>query len=260
MKKLIIAIDGPVGSGKSTVARRVAELLDYMYLDTGAMYRAVALAATRRGVSTEDVEKLEALAGEVRIELEPTTEPTSGAKALPFSESPEVAAQAATHKPEATSSSGGVRVLLDGEDVSEEIRSPEMSQAASMIAQVPAVREQMVEQQRRAGARGGVVMEGRDIGTVVFPGADLKIFLTAGPEIRAWRRLRDHQARGESLAFEEMLEEIHLRDRRDRERSASPLVRAPDAVLVDSSAMEMEEVAGLIVMMAKERETVTSGE
>ena len=227
-KSLIIAIDGPVGSGKSTVARRVAELLGYFYVDTGAMYRAVALAATRANVPADEPGKLTALAAKTRVDLEP--------------------------------SDGGVRVLLDGEDVSEEIRSPEMSQAASMIAQVAAVRVRMVEQQRRAGARGGVVMEGRDIGTVVFPDADLKVFLTAAPEIRAWRRLRDHQGRGEALEFEEMLEEIHLRDRRDRERGTSPLVRAPDAVLVDSSAMEMEEVARLILMLAGERQGVGSRE
>ena len=223
-KKLIIAIDGPVGSGKSTVARRVAELLGYLYVDTGAMYRALALKASHEDVPADDPAMLGEMVQDTRVDLE--------------------------------EAAGGVRVLLDGQDVSEEIRSPEISQAASMIAQVPAVRRQMVEQQRRAGQRGGVVMEGRDIGTVVFPDAGLKIFLTATPEIRAWRRLRNHQARGEALAFEEMLEEIHLRDRRDQERVTSPLVRAEDAVLVDSSAMEMEEVARLIVMLAEEKQAV----
>ena len=219
-QKLIIAIDGPVGSGKSTLARRVAALMGYLYIDTGAMYRAVALKALRRGVSFEAVDALAALAGETRIDLR--------------------------------ARDGAQQVFLDGEDVTAAIRTPEVAQAASKIAVVPGVRRVLVAEQRRAGEQGGVVMEGRDIGSVVFPDAQLKIFLIASPEIRADRRWREHQQKGDAIDLARTLEEIHERDRRDRERSDSPLVRAKDAVVVDSTAMEPEEVARLVVMLAKE--------
>jgi cytidylate kinase len=217
MKKLIIAIDGPVGSGKSTLARRVAELMGYVYIDTGAMYRALALKAVRGGLSFD--RDLETLARGTRIDL----------KAV----------------------DGTQQVFLDGEDVTTAIRTPEVSQAASKIAVVPGVRHVLVAEQRRAGQQGGVVMEGRDIGSVVFPDADLKIFLTASPEVRADRRYHEHQQKGDSIDRARTLDEIHERDQRDRERSTSPLVRAPDAVVVDSTAMEPEEVARLVVMLAK---------
>jgi cytidylate kinase len=219
MKKLIIAIDGPVGSGKSTLARRVAELMGYVYIDTGAMYRALALKGLRRALSLDATELLVALARETRIDLR---------------------AQAGTQQ-----------VFLDGEDVTTAIRTPEVSQAASKVAVVPGVRQVLVAEQRRAGEQGGVVMEGRDIGSVVFPDAGLKIFLTASPEVRAERRWREHQLKGDAIDLARTLEEIHERDQRDRERSTSPLVRAPDAVVVDSTAMEPEEVARLVVMLAK---------
>ena len=219
MKKLIIAIDGPVGSGKSTLARRVAELMGYVYIDTGAMYRALALKALRRGLGLDREGDLETLARGTRIDL----------KAL----------------------NGTQQVFLDGEDVTTAIRTPEVSQAASKIAVVSGVRHVLVAEQRRAGQQGGVVMEGRDIGSVVFPDADLKIFLTASPEVRADRRYHEHQQKGDSIDRARTLDEIHQRDQRDRERSTSPLVRAPDAVVVDSTSMEAEEVARLVVMLAK---------
>ena len=218
-RRLIIAIDGPVGSGKSTLARRVAAMLGYIYIDTGAMYRSVALKALRRGVSLEASEQLTTLAGETRIDLR--------------------------------AQDGTQQVFLDGEDVTAAIRTPEVAQAASKVAVVPGVRKVLVAEQRRAGERGGVVMEGRDIGSVVFPDAQLKIFLTASPEIRAERRWREHQQKGDAIDLARTLEEVHERDRRDRERATSPLVRAQDAVVVDSTAMEAEEVARLVVMLAK---------
>jgi CMP/dCMP kinase len=221
--KLIIAIDGPVGSGKSTLARRVAELMRYVYIDTGAMYRSIALKALRRGVSLEAADKLTALAGETRIDLR--------------------------------AQDGGQQVLLDGEDVTSLVRTLKVAQAASKVAVVPGVRRVLVAEQRRAGGHGGVVMEGRDIGTVVFPDAELKIFLTASPETRAARRWREHQQKGDAIDLARTLEEIRERDRRDREREDSPLVRAKDAVVVDSTAMEPEEVARLVVMLARENKS-----
>ncbi len=221
MKGLIIAIDGPVGSGKSTLARRVAELMGYVYVDTGAMYRALALKALRGGLSFDGSDDaLLALAQKTRIDLR--------------------------------AEDGTQRVWLDQEDVTAAIRTPQVSQAASKIAVNAGVRHVLVAEQRRAGERGGVVMEGRDIGSVVFPDAQLKIFLTASPETRADRRWREHQQKGDAIDQQKTLEEIRERDRRDRERSTSPLVRATDAVVVDSTAMEPEEVAHLVVMLAKE--------
>jgi CMP/dCMP kinase len=228
LRKLIIAIDGPVGSGKSTLARRVAAMLGYVYIDTGAMYRALALKALRHGMALDASDALDALAAETRIDLR--------------------------------APDGMQRVRLDGEDVTGEIRTPEVSQAASKIAVLSGVRHVLVAEQRRAGHRGGVVMEGRDIGTVVFPDAELKIFLTASPEARAERRWREHQQKGESLSLEQTLEEIHERDRRDRERTTSPLVRAPDAVVVDSTAIDAEEVARLVALLAREREVAQTGD
>ena len=193
MSKLIIAIDGPVGSGKSTVARRVADLLGYVYLDSGAMYRGVAWKALRDHVPLDSEGSVAALAGATRIDL--------------------------------LSGDGGFRVLV-----------------------------LLVAEQRRAAGSGGVVMEGRDIGTVVLPDADLKIFLDASVEVRAERRRLEHAQKGEVLEFSEVLEEVRQRDRRDRERAVSPLVRAEDAVLVDNTAMSAEETARLIVLLAHERE------
>jgi len=227
MKQLIIAIDGPVGSGKSTVARRVAAMLGYTHLDSGAMYRAVGLKAIRQGVPLDSPEGLSKLAESAHIDLTPRD--------------------------------GKLAVILDGEDVTEAIRAPEVSHAASVVAVVPGVRHPMVAEQRRAGAAGGVVMEGRDIGSVVFPHADLKIFLDASPEVRAGRRQREHEEKGERMTLEEVLAEVLARDKRDREREMSPLVRAADAVVVDNTAMDAEETARAIVLLAKEKSRAAAG-
>jgi cytidylate kinase len=228
MTQLTIAIDGPAGSGKSTVARRVAALLGYLYLDSGAMYRAVALKAVERKIALENESTLEALTRETHIELKAPT-------------------------PEQEAAGMKNRVFLDGREVTQEIRTPEVTQAASRLATVARVREVLVAEQQRAGQGGGVVMEGRDIGTVVFPRAELKIFLEASPEVRAQRRWKEHQEKGESLTLLEVLKEVRERDKRDRERKVSPLVKAKDAVLVDNTAMGIEETARLIVFLANER-------
>jgi len=221
MGKMIIAIDGPVGSGKSTVARRVAELLGYTHLDSGAMYRSIAWKALRDGVPLDSPAQLAALAEAARIDLVPR--------------------------------GGKLHVVLDGEDITDLIRTREVSHAASVVAVVPGVRHPMVAEQRRAGAHGGIVMEGRDIGTAVFPHADLKVFLDASPEVRAERRQRELQEKGEGLELEKVLADVRERDRRDREREMSPLVRAADAVVVDNTAMDGEETARVIVLCAQEK-------
>jgi cytidylate kinase len=218
----IVAIDGPAGSGKSAVARRVAQMLGYSYLDTGAMYRAVGLAALRREISFENAEELSKLAEAAKVELR-------GGPETP-------------------------RVLLNGEDVSERIRTAEVAQAASKVAALAGVRRAMVAAQRRMASAGRIVLEGRDTGSHVFPGAGLKIFLTASMEERARRRMRDHEVSGEAMTLEQLIEEIKDRDRRDRERKVSPLARAADAVLVDNTAMDAEETARLIVMLARQLE------
>ena len=211
------------------MARRVAAMLGYLYLDSGAMYRAVALKALERKMPLGDEAALEELTRETHIEL-----------------------KAPTAEQEAAGLKN--RVFLDGREVTSEIRTGEVAQAASRLATIAGVRELLVAEQQKAGQGGGVVMEGRDIGTVVFPGAELKIFLEASPETRAQRRWMEHQEKGEMLTPEQVLEEVHERDKRDRERKVSPLVRAGDAVLVDNTAMGIEETARLIVMLARERE------
>ena len=228
---MTIAIDGPAGSGKSTVARRVAAMLGYLYLDSGAMYRAVALKALERKIPLEEDAQLVQLARETHIELK---------------------------APAADQEAAGLknRVFLDGREVTTEIRTGAVAQAASRLATIAGVREVLVAEQQHAGEGGGVVMEGRDIGTVVFPWAELKIFLEASPETRAQRRWMEHREKGETFTVEQVLEEVRERDKRDRERKVSPLVRAEDAVLVDNTAMGIEETARLIVMLAKEKEEV----
>ena len=204
-------------------------MLGYLYLDSGAMYRAVALKALQNKIPLEDEARLESLARESHIELESPT-------------------------PEQESAGLKNRVFLDGREVTYEIRSGEVAQAASRLATIAGVREVLVAEQQRCGAGGGIVMEGRDIGTVVFPHAELKIFLEASPEVRAERRWKEHQEKGEDTSLEDVLEEVRVRDQRDRERKVSPLVRAEDAVLIDNTAMGIEETARLIVMLARERE------
>ena len=225
--KLAIAIDGPAGSGKSTAARRVAQLLGYNHIDSGAMYRAVALAGLRTGLPIDNAEDMELLARQSRIDLR--------------------------------LENSHVRVWLDGEDVSKEIRRPEVTLAASQISTIAAVRKVLVRNQRKMAAGGGVVMEGRDIGSVVLPRADLKIFLTASRETRARRRLGEFAERGESASFASVLDEVAERDRRDANRQESPLVATDDAIIVDSTAMEAEEVARVIVLLAREKEKRREG-
>src|SRR6202162_537604 len=229
MQKLTIAIDGPAGSGKSSVALRVASMLGYLYMDSGAMYRAVALKALRRIVPLNDEQALRAIARETHVELK---------------------------RPSPAQEAAGAKncVFLDGVEVTDDIRTEEVAQAASRLATIQEVRQVLVAQQQRAGAGGGIVMEGRDIGTVVFPNAELKIFLEATPEARAERRWKEHLEKGETLDLGEVLDEVHERDKRDTERKVSPLVRAADAVLVDNTAMDVEETARLIVQLARERE------
>ena len=229
MPKLTIAIDGPAGSGKSSVARRVAGVLGYLYLDSGAMYRALALKAVRRKIPIDDEAGLEKLATETHIELKSPT-------------------------PEQEKAGAKNRVFLDGAEVTDAIRTAEVAQAASQLATIAGVRHVLVAEQQHAGAGGGIVMEGRDIGTVVFPTAELKIFLDASPEVRAERRWKEHQEKGDAVTVFQVLEEVRERDKRDRERKVSPLVRAADAVIVDNTAMDVEETARLIVMLARERE------
>jgi len=218
-RKLIIAIDGPAGAGKSTVAARVARKFGYVNLESGAMYRALALKAIKRDASFEDEAALLKLAQDSRIALEPTL--------------------------------AGNRVLLDGCDVSGRIRERDVTEAASKVSVHPKVREWMVARQREMGLSGGVVMEGRDIGTKVFPNADLKVFLDADPVIREQRRLDQQKVKGASA--ESMAAELRERDRRDRTRAASPLVPAADAVLVDSTHLSEDEVVQRIEQLAEEK-------
>jgi len=207
-RKLIIAIDGPAGAGKSTIAARLARKLGYVNLESGAMYRALALKAIRNDISFDDEPALCQLACDSRIALEPTL--------------------------------SGNRVLLDGMDVTSRVRETDVTEGASRVSVHPAVRQWMVEHQRAMGIGGGVVMEGRDIGTKVFPDADVKIFLDADPVVREQRRLEQNRIKGATP--ESVAAELRERDQRDRTRAASPLQPAEDAMVIDSTGLSEDEV------------------
>lgn len=220
-----IAIDGPSGAGKSTAARRAAARLGFIYVDTGALYRTVGVAALRRGIPTDDAEKIAAMLPEIKAELK-------------FVD-------------------GIQHVFLNGDDVSDEIRLPNASMAASNVSAVPAVRAFLFGLQKDMAKKNNVIMDGRDIGTVILPDAQLKIFLTASAEVRAKRRFDELNERGTPVEYETLLDEIKQRDYNDSHRAAAPLKAAPDAVLLDSSDMTLEEVVEKIVSLA---ESIKDGE
>jgi cytidylate kinase len=210
----IVAIDGPAGAGKSTVARKLADALGFVLVDTGALYRAVALAAKRAQVPWTEGPAL----GEL-------TRGIVARGALTFERDP----------------ARGVLVLLDGRDISEEIRTPEMGMGASTVSAHKDVRDALLDVQRQAGRVGGVVLEGRDIGTVVFPDAEVKFFLTAKAEVRAERRHKELAAKGVSATLAETLEDVRRRDEQDSTRPVAPLRQAPDAILIDNSELTIDE-------------------
>jgi CMP/dCMP kinase len=213
-RRPIIAIDGPAGAGKSTVAKHLAAHFGLLNLETGAMYRAFALKALRNGIAEDDAAALQGLAGSTTIVLEPTP--------------------------------AGNRVLLDGVDVTGEIRDPEVTQAASRVSVHPAIRAWMVDLQRELGRKGGVVMEGRDIGTVVFPDADLKFFLDASIEARSQRRYEQSGGASVVASAETISKELRERDERDRNRAESPLRAAADAIVIDSTVLSLDQVLARI--------------
>lgn len=221
-RKPIIAIDGPAGAGKSTIAKSLARQLGYLFINTGAMYRAVAWKVLQQGISLADAERIGKVAEDSLIELTGTVD--------------------------------ALRVLIDGRDITENIVTPEISQAASQVSAISAVRRALVARQQEMGQAGGVVMEGRDIGTKVFPHAELKIYLDATSDARAARRFAEDSARGIAVAsLAQMKAEIEERDQRDKTRADSPLVQAEDAVYVDSSALSIAEVVEKLMRLVSQK-------
>ena len=220
---MIIAIDGPSGAGKSTLGKMLAKQLNLLYLDTGAMYRAVGLAVLQNNVSVDDKARIAEIAGNAKIEL--------------------------VGEPE------NLQVFLNGRDVSAEIRTNEIGQAASIVSGVSKVRKILVEHQRKLGesSKNGAILDGRDIGTVVFPNADIKFFLTAKPEARARRRFEEDSAKGRAISYENTFAEIKERDERDVSREDSPLMIAEDAVVIDTSELDLTEVFEQMIAVVHER-------
>ena len=221
MNKLVIAIDGPSGSGKSTVGKAIAQRLGYLYIDSGAVYRAVGRKAVDADIALEDRAAVATLARQVSIKLE--GEPDH------------------------------LRVLLDGRDVSHQIRLPDASHASSVVATIPEVREAVVDKLREMASAGGVVMDGRDIGTKVFPNAEVKVFLDASLNVRARRRCEEDRARGRDVTEDQIKTELEARDKRDREREATPLVKADDAVFIDTSELPLDGVIERVLEIARSR-------
>ena len=215
MKKLVIAIDGPAASGKSTTSKLIAERLGYLHVDTGAMYRAMTLKVLQEGMSVDETNAIGKLAEHTHIRL--------------------------------LQDRGKLKVLLDNQDVSREIRSQEVTKAVSAVSSIPKVREVMVREQRKMAEEGGVVLEGRDIGTVVFPNADLKIFMVANVQERARRRKKELEEQGINVTMEQLVNEIVERDQKDSRRDVSPLRKADDALVLDTSDLTIEEQVELIV-------------
>lgn len=219
---IAVALDGPAGAGKSTIAKRAAAALDFIYVDTGALYRAVGLAATRRGVAPVASPEVDALLASIHIDL--------------------------TFNDEGTQV-----VLLDGEDVSGEIRTPEASMTASAISAIPSVRAFLLDLQRGMAQTRNVIMDGRDIGTVVLPDAQVKIFLTASPEVRAGRRYKELTEKGMDVRFEDILQDVITRDYNDTHRAAAPLRPAEGCVTVDTTELDFEQSVATIIAVIKEK-------
>ena len=215
---MIIAIDGPVAAGKTTLSKHLADRLGFSLLDTGAIYRAVALASRRQDIDWSDEPSVATVASQLRIEFRWID--------------------------------GTNQVLIEGEDVTEAIRTPEMSQGASLVSALPAVRKALLDLQRQLGEQGNVIAEGRDIGTVVFPHADLKVFLTARPEIRARRRHQEWLREGIDDSYEDVLAALKERDARDENRPVAPLAPALDSILIDSSELSIEQVVTQVLELA----------
>ncbi|HRI67539.1 MAG TPA: (d)CMP kinase [Polyangium sp.] len=226
-RKVRVAIDGPAGAGKSTVARALAERLGYLLLDTGALYRTVALAAQRAEIPWHDGVRVGDLAEDLVVRHRLVIERNENV---------------------------GMRIRLDGDDVSHAIRTPDVSLGASRVSSYPAVRAALLDMQRREGIEGGVVLEGRDIGTVVFPDAEAKFLLTASAEIRARRRYEELVARGKADSFETTLADVESRDKADTERAVAPLKQADDAIVVDSSHRDINDVVEEMARVVESRE------
>ena len=216
-----VAIDGPAGAGKSTIARAAAKKLGFIYVDTGALYRAVGVYSLRNGLNTENPETVEGTLPHIQVELQ-------------FQD-------------------GVQHVLLNGEDVSEEIRTPQASMAASAVSAVPAVRRFLFDLQREIAAKNDCIMDGRDIGTVVLPQAEVKIFLTASPETRAMRRFKELQEKGAPDTYEAVLADLKQRDYNDSHRAVAPLKPAEDSVLVDTSALTLPQSVEKVIEVIKEK-------